>query len=296
MHIIRRALSPDTAYTNFIIRHDSMLEIEFPLGNYGVFASKQAVGDRLLASANEFLATLPEEESLELMKYYLTVKTFFTDPRFTSDGSLKATLVYLQNCLNDLLKEIHLEDRLIEFCENNANVLASYPDMSLMGSLPHHTSSKTFFWNDYVNTTAISILSKLLAPVWAMIYDVLQNLNFSIEESDEVLLDLVSPFLNKSQMHLTYSKIFNLVQDLTRASIKRTRQSVYDDMLDYHEMTHDDFVKVTLSYAIVSRLTIFNLLGSDEPESMSPNIVKYIADGITRSLYKRTNALLEDMD
>lgn len=258
--------------------------------------SEDNTGDQILLPINLFFETLSFADHNTLYDMYAYGKTIVgqlnKENRRTLEGQLQKTIF-------NTISKLNLVPKLIAFCQTPHFV---YPDLTNAGTEAHHSPAKTFLPHDYVEITAISLLSKLMVPIWGEFIQKLRILEVDMNKVEKIGFDLIEQTLEDSDLERIYKKLkfslSTLVKEKRSASDKKAMMS---GVLSSYILTHngiDDemFNDIVMATIIVKRMATYEcFMRFKQGNTLPPNAMVYIDDGIKRTTETRIQSMRSPM-
>lgn len=253
------------------------------------------IGDLILLPINLFINTLPFHEQQQLDALYIDAKNLIGT--ITADNR-REVQKNLQQQIFNTIQNLDLADKMIRFCQTDQFV---YPDLSVAGTLPHHSPAKTFMLNDYVEITAISLLSKLMVPIWGEFIKVLGNIGIDNNQREKIAFDLIEPTLEEGAFERIYQKLSYTLSTLVgerrkltdkKASLSATTSSF---IITHNGIDDQMFDSIVMATIIVKRMATYECFIRLK-EGNVPNAMVYIDDGIKRTSDTRIQFMRNNMN
>jgi hypothetical protein len=257
--------------------------------------NEENVGDLILLPINLFFETLSFSEQEQVDKLYLDAKekidTITVDNRREVQDDLQQEIF-------NTLEKLDLPNKMIKFCQSGQFV---YPDLSIAGTLPHHSPAKTFTLPDYVEITAISLLSKLMVPIWGEFIKVLGQIGIDNNQREKIAFDLIEPSLEDGAFERIYSKLSGTLSSLVgerrkltdkKASLSATTSSF---IITHNGIDDQMFDSIVMATIIVKRMATYECF-PDAKTGTVRNAMVYIDDGIKRTSDTRIQYMRNNMN
>jgi hypothetical protein len=304
---IIRTQSTGSAITTFLdasvsIRDDNNNNIDgypdivFSIKTYEKIAKAniENVGDMILLPINLFFdkLTLDEHKLIYEMYKFARVKI-----DILTKENRREIQDQIHDIVYDTVEKINLPAKMIEFCLDGPFV---YPDLSNVGKKPHHSEEKTFLENDYAELTAISVMSKLMVPIWGEFVRALDVLGFGSNQREKLAFDLIEDSLEDGAMSRIYSKLSNylssLITDNRKAIDKKPMGNAQTSFILTHNGIDDQlFESITMATIVMKRLATYESL-SKTKDGGTPNAMVYIDDGIKKTADTKIKTLRKEMN
>lgn len=254
-----RKLSSLVVYRPFNEPSADYPDLEFDTRSYDKISSDKSDsrGEIILSPINQFLDLLTDHEQKILYLFYTQckelIKTITTHNRYEVEE-------VLQEKFYDLIVNLNLPERLIAFSRSDAFV---YPDLSEVGKANHHTKEKTFNVLEYQELNAISLLCKILFPVWGDLTVKLDEINIDNNFRKKISFELIVPNLEEGAFATVYRKlsyyISSAVADYRKSFDKNMIKSSMTTsfILTYNYIDDDMFVDMVMAMIVVNGLVIY---------------------------------------
>jgi len=253
------------------------------------------IGDLILLPVNLFFDTLTFNEQQQLDQLYIDAKNLIGT--ITADNR-REVQDNLQQQIFNTLRTLNLADKMVKFCQTDQFV---YPDLSVAGTLPHHSPAKTFMLNDYVEITAISLLSKLMVPIWGEFIKVLGLIGIDNNQREKIAFDLIEPSLEDGAFERIYQKLSYTLSTLVmerrkltdkKASLSATTSSF---IITHNGIDDQMFDSIVMATIIVKRMATYECFIRLKDGNV-PNAMVYIDDGIKRTSDTRIQYMRNNMN
>jgi len=154
-----------------------------------------------LGTINGFLETLPENIVRALGVYFAEAYVYI-NREATTGTTLKEAATYLGEQLYDVMIPHGIPQRLIDYTYQHIPM----PDLSGVVLRPHDTPEKTFGFEDFIRVTAISVLCKLLCPIWGDLIHKFKRSTDTLSKEMQCLL-VITPTLTCNELAAVDSKL-----------------------------------------------------------------------------------------
>lgn len=205
-----------------VLAEDGILNLDkiyFCIDTYKKLATDpQEVWDALLKPANSFLAHLSDVDTRLLCLFYIDVRKIIDEELIVLRGNLADVATTIGNKLYDLSAIIDLPAKLIYYCKNYD---IPVPDLSYAGMrVGQDREEMTFRELEYYRLMAISILCKLLCPIWGdLTYRTIKEIDTMQKETHCV--GVITPLLRTELFNQVNDKLYKYI-----ATIVDTAMSV----------------------------------------------------------------------
>lgn len=272
-------------------------DIVFSMKTYEKIAkdNEEQVGDLILLPINLFFETLSLAEHKTIYKMYAYAKQVIES--MTMDNRREAQDA-LQEHIFNTVHSLKLADKMIAFCQTQRFV---YPDLSVAGTLPHHSPAKTFVLADYIEITAISLISKMMVPIWGEFIKELGEFKISSNQREKIAFDLIEPTLEEGAFERIYQKLtFALSTSVKERRNHTDKKALLSATTSSFILTHngiDDqmFDSIVMATIIVKRMATYECFIRLKDGNV-PNAMVYIDDGIKRTADTRIQGMRNTMN
>lgn len=254
----------------------------------------EGTGDQILLPINLFFAELTFEEQREIYEMYRFCKDTIEHTEMENKREIQDTL---QERIFNTISRLRLAERMITLCRTDRFI---YPDLSQVGIEPHHTNEKTFLLEDYIEITAISILSKMMVPIWGEFIRRLGIISISNNQREKMAFDLIEPTLEEGAFERIYNKLSYSLSESVAYLRKETDNKTMGGTTTSYILTHngiDDqmFNSIIMATIIVKRLATYECFTRLKDGNI-PNAMVYIDNGIERTADTRIKSMRNTMD
>lgn len=143
----------------------------------------------------------------------------------------------IRNWVSVLVHQERLDDVLVDLVKKGGFPIPSFSDA---GTKEHHDERRTFYEDDYVDLTAICLLTKLLVPVWGSLHLHIPEVPIGEGPSrEELLYDTLFATVSNGR----FSRVFNKLEFFTKSTVERARQR-FDKRRSETEQTSAEILKV----------------------------------------------------
>lgn len=252
------------------------------------------MGDQILLPINLFFSRLSFSDHKEIYEMYKFARREIERTTMENKREIQDAL---QETIFNTIQNLNLPEKMIEFCKDPRFI---YPDLSQVGRDAHHTKEKTFFTEDYIEITAISILSKLMVPIWGEFIKQLGIIEITNNQRENLAFDLIEPVLVDSAFERIYNKLAYFlsasVTDIRKATDKKTMGGTTTSFILTHNGIDDQmFESIVMATIIVKRMATYECF-TKRKEGNVPNAMVYIDDGIKKTADTRIKAMRNTMN
>lgn len=270
-------------------------DLEFVIRTYNKISKDDALksGDNILLPINRFFETLTDKEHISLYKMYAQVAESIEKLNVHNRSEV---LEKIHTVIHERFISLNLTTRLVDFCRSG---VFTYPNLDHVGKEAHHTLEKTFYYDDYVEITAISLISKMMVPIWGAFIYHMDTVDINANQREPLALDFIEPTLEDPVLRRIYKKLYGKLSGLTReicvAIDKKTLGSTKTDFILTHSgIDIQIFDAMIMATIIVKKMATFECFGRGDAIN-PPNIIVYIDDSIKKTSENKVKALRKDM-
>jgi len=230
--------------------------------------------DELMLPANAFLESLPEEFQREVLLFFIKANQIISTNMY-DQKSMNVSLEVIGDLLIELSNSknsnMSLPTRLITFVKESG---IPVPNLDKAMTEPHHTNSLTFKYVDYVNVIAISVLCKMICPIWGEIIH--KTTSFISSDMKEIYcIKILDKLLRTSELDTIDSKFTNYLDNIINRRDNNDRSKFTASISGYSPVRVRKFIYATM---LVKKLINIDLLKDDS------DVMKYI-DTCTKSSF-----------
>jgi len=170
-------------------------------------------------AVNLFFSQLSDDERRKFCLFYISARR--TIDSELSKGTLVDIAKYLGNKVYDLMTRMNIPNRLLHFVEFNSGI--PIPDLSYAGTrVGQDTEAMTFHLPDYHRLLAISIICKMLCPIWGdLIYRTKTYTDNTMKET--YCMDVIEPLLSVDTFLAVRHKLFAYIANTVKQSLSSIR-------------------------------------------------------------------------
>lgn len=250
-----------------------------------------ASGDQILLPINLFFKQLTLDDHKTVYDMYKFAKENIS--RMDLDNR-REVLDLIQGRVFDTIHRLRLDKKMIAFCTTDLFV---YPELESVGMKPHHSNEKTFRTNHYVEITGISILSKMMVPIWGDLIKRASDLSISSNQREKICFDLIEPTLEEGAFAEIYRKLDFFLSSITREEIKTQDKKTQmgtsvSYILSRNGVDEDMFDDIVMSIIVVKRIATYECFELLKDGSV-PNAMVYIDNGIRKTTSTKIGTMRE---
>lgn len=285
-----------TKYRDLVISYtDPTTEQSFPplyfnIRTYDKISGTSALsnGPAILAPLIRFVEGLSDRNQRILYRYYEAAHAAFAEldvkenivPQDHTD--LIANLFTLTN---EMVDKTNLCRKLAAFVRTPDFV---YPDDSEAGKSYYHSTAMTFDQNEIYDMTALSMLFKLLIPIWGEYIAHFDIFSINPIYREQKAIEIVDEILDTSIFARTYQKFVTYVETIVKRECtmfdKDQNRSVHTDhIFSFHNITEAVFTEV-IEATILLKKTVLYECGTIKPEGNVSSIMVYIHNGVQNTV------------
>ena len=315
MLIITRTQPTGSAVTSFLdasvsLRDgyenvDGCPDLVFSMKTYQKIAkdNEEQEGDSILLPINLFFETLTFADHHDIYAMYRFAKHAIGVLTMDNRHEIQKAL---QERIFDTMFRLDLPAKLIAFCRTPRFI---YPDLTDAGTLPHHSPAKTYNTDEYIQITAISLVSKMMVPIWGELIKKLDMVGIGKNQKEKMAFDLIEPTLEEGAFEYIYNKLSYTVStlvELGRAATDKknsmTGMKISSFIITHNSIDDQIFDTMVMASIIVKRMATYECFVrlNDKKAGAnvfkSPNAMVYIDDGIKRTAESKLQSMRNDMN
>jgi hypothetical protein len=256
-------------------------------------------GDQILLPINLFFQELSEVEQRVIYDLYAFAKMHIDT--LTLDNRRNVQEV-IQDRVYQTVHGLGLADKMIEFCRTPRFLYPDPKDKTDVGKGAHHTEEKTYHPEDYIQVTAISLLSKLMVPIWGEFIAALEAVDINQRQREKMAFDLVEATLEDGAFSRIYAKLFytlgSRIIDIRKTFDSRAeslRSAKTSFILTHNSIDDDMFESIVMAAIVVKRMATYSTL-LPLADGRNPDAMVYIYDGIKRTVAHQLQIMSQAMD
>lgn len=251
-------------------------EIDFFIATYKKLHENNCeLFDQLFKPANDFIKSLPEEAQVDLCNFFIDALCLINTSIDEGQdlANISNDIGYLFNIAvmkNDIPKLI------FKWVDKNIQL----PDLTNMVTEAHYTTEMTFLHNDYVGVTSISVLCKILCPIWGdLIYKTKKITDTAIKES--LCYGVIAAVMACKEFSYIDQKVTSYIENIIRSEVSSKSYSQTQPIgftVAVNGFSNERLNFTVYSIVFVKKFVIVNLLAD------TCNIMKFIKVCISSSL------------
>lgn len=257
-------------------------ELQFRLETYRDLSSSQKFkeGEEILAPLNAFLLNLDLPSQIAAYNYFRDAKNYISE--ITPDN-YKYKIEELVQLTTGLFKETKLDYKILQF------VLATdipYPPLEGIGTRAHDTKEMTFHLNEYKELTAVSLMCKLLCPIWGELFRVITDDMTDTINQELFCFNMILPALKEGCFKTVYDKLKNyIVKNVQTVLTKQLKHSSPSQSPVLFTMSKNGFgeeriIDLVTAVILVRKLVIYDVYRARGNTGKPPDVMKYISVSI----------------
>lgn len=266
------------------------------------YSGSESIASQILKYVNDLLSRIHPDKAKLLYGYYTECWEIINSLTYSN---LREVIRGLTMATTKLFSEVDLPQYCIDYIIQEKIPL---PSDTNIGYKQHHSASKTFSVNDeeapdYREMTAVSLLSKLMFPIWGHYGNAMKHASIGAIDKEFYWLQFIEPAIYKSSLARIYEKFKQYTFNEVRRVMERASRNPYgnDSAYDKNMFTistlmfsESQFQMLNLAKLIVKRLVVFNMeISSLKGEDHVPNLMIFcqaiIEKNVTNTL-KQINA------
>lgn len=284
------ALVANITYTdaNGVVRP----EIHFRLETFKDLSRDLELGEEILRPLNLFLKDIPFDKQEALYTFYekarilldaLNVNTFFQVNQ------------ELEVITTELFAKTKLDWDLKAYVEGSS---IPFPDLSHAGQRAHDTKEMTFYLPEYKELTAISLMCKIMSPIWGEYFRIVNSDMTDEINKEKFCFDMILITLRDGAFKDVMAKLRNYVAKSTNTVLNQQSkhaspvQSPVKFTQSKNGFGEARFLDLVFAVIFARKMVIFNVYRhrSLTRESQS-DIMNYISSNITATANSKISAM-----
>lgn len=292
-----------------VTTHNTIMELEKKgvLNNPEFSKTKKNDKRHVVAIINALYRFMSEDAQYEFAKMYYhygRLKEKFTQVLFEINEKTRTDLTP-QELFRDLVEAISVDVK--EVCEKTDidKVLSDFidemqfpfPDLTGAGRETHHTKDMTFNFPEYYTLTKISLLCKLLFPIWGDLIEIVRQTRVVDGAVKELTVcELIYPVLlsppyasvRDRLAHFIDTNVDKIIRDKYKGDVSKVSFIITHKANDIAQFNDTIFAMI-----IVKKLINYNVMSVDsgDLESKPSDIMKYIHVAISETLSTRLDTM-----
>lgn len=254
----------------------------------------ESAGEQVVLPINMFFDTLDITDQIEIFKLYQFAKEQVGKITLENRRTIQDLIQFR---VSQVMRKLDLDEKMIAFCKTD---IFLYPTLEEVGTKPHHTEDKTFYLEEYVIITAISLFSKMMAPICGDIISLPARIGNS-DHLEKIGFEIMEPSLLDGAFHDVYKKLYvklKSIIDRRRTALDKnhnSRQPSSSFVLVRSGIDNTSFYDGIMATIIVKRMATYGcttlLKSGKEPDAMV-----YIDDSVNRATDSKISAMRGDLD
>lgn len=195
-------------------------QLYFLVGTYQKLTENpEGAWELLLRGANRFLDTLSPDELRQFCLFFIYARQTITR-ELIGGSAITDVATHLGNELYDLALAINLPAKLLHYVQYESGI--PIPDLSTAGTNASRDSEDmTFRVPEYYVLLAISVLCKILAPIWG---DMIERTRDDVDNMLKEIqcINLIEPILTIGVFSIIREKLYNYVSTIVNTEMKNS--------------------------------------------------------------------------
>lgn len=251
--------------------------VEFDISTYRKVTRQSTTIDAICELNTRFFATLTPEEQQKFYAYFVAMKELLLT---ITQEDLQTRLPQMADLTEDLFLGLKIPQRLIKFVRDIDVPFRSFEGKVLRG---HDTKEKTFFEQDYVEVTAISVMCKILSPILGESISLLKPPITDKENKEFFTFKIFEPVLTAP--HSEFLRVYDKLKFYLSSTIESTMSGRNNNPNNAHSsmsFTMGDngycdkrFIEMICAIVMTKKLVTFDIFKT-ETVGKTPNIMTYI--------------------
>lgn len=249
------------------------MRLEKRLFNIRTYDGLRKTGWKSIEPANRFI-----RENFDLDEYEYLVRLFVRAKRelsnsFTGNDVVNAVTT-IDGYVYKLFKKLNLSKRIHDFVVNDKNI--SLPDFSNIEVRPQDTAQKTFYEDEYHLINTITIISKILAPIFGEVIYKIKFINDAYKGMKEIVAFGIINTLLREDFPGIIDKLENYI-------CKMIERFVIDDPM----ITFNGITATSLTNFQLAKIVVKNFANIDLYEK-NGNVIRSVYVTLKRSIENET--------
>ena len=262
----------------------------FRMGTYQKLTENpEDVWELLLRGTNRFFTTISHEDQRRFGLFFIDARQTI-DRDLSNGGAITDVATTLGNILYDLAVETNLPDKLLHYVKYTSEI--PIPDLSKAGTNASRDSdAMTFKLEEYYTLLAISVLCKMLSPIWG---DMIDRTRDDVDNMMKEIqcINLIEPTLTLPAFNTVRNKLYHYVSTIVDKEMNSSYASAAF-AATIGGVSRALFHHIVFCNLIVKRFVTIDLYitASDSPNGRDGNMMVWVAT-CSRQAYQSTqNAL-----
>ena len=257
----------------------------FRMDTYNKVKATQELWDKLLLAANTFLQLLTEEEQQLFCGFY--IRTRRTIDRDLCHGMITEVSTEIGNDFYDLAIKIGLADKIIDYVKYQSGI--PIPPLAYAGTNEGRDRPElTFKEEEYYLLLAISVVAKLLCPIWGdLIVRICGGSDKALKQVDNEMkeahcINVIEPFLSLTRFRAVREKLYNYVTNTVNTTMNSSYKTA-SFTATIGGVSKNKFYHVIFSALIIKKYVIIDLYTPVGEDGRNGNITVWTWTSIKHS-------------
>lgn len=270
-------------------------DIVFSIATYQKIARNDGnLGELILLPINLFFNTLSFDDHKRIYEMYAFAKSIVNTMTKENRRYVQDTL---QMAVFDVIRQLDLPKKMIAFCRTDR---FEYPELDYIGNKPHHNDDKTYNLEHYIHLTAVSLLSKMMVPIWGEFVRILAEIGILNDQREKIAFDLIEPSLEENAFEDIYTKLsksiaLSISEDRKSIDKKPVGNASTSFILTHNGFDDQMFNSVVMANIVMKKMATYECL-SRLKDGNIPNVMFYIYDGIKKTAETRLKTMRGSMN
>lgn len=267
-------------------------EIHFRLETFKDLSRDLELGEEILRPLNIFLKGIPFDKQEALY-------TFYAKARLLLDELNAQTFAQVTQELETITTELFTKTRLdwdLKVYVDNSSI--PFPDLSHAGQRAHDTKEMTFHLPEYKELTAISLMCKIMSPIWGEYFRIVNSDMTDEINKEKFCYDMLLITLRDGAFKAVIEKLRNYVAKSTNTVLNQQAkhaspvQSPVKFTQSKNGFGEARFLDLVFAVIFARKMVIFNVYRhrSLTRETQS-DIMNYISSNITATANSKISAM-----
>lgn len=239
--------------------------------------------DIFFKPANDFLAQLSAEDQYALHDFYLACRrtnSAIQGEAVTAEFIKDIIVRDLADHAAEMVQKTDIPAKAVQFVMGSD---LQFPDLSNVGNRPHDTTALTFRLPEYQIITAMSVLCKVMSPVWGDFVARTQPYIDTINKEMHCLITML-PILEHQSFQEVYEKLRGYMKNSIKTDFNRKENANKNNNYDLGftlknaGFSDERFEKYVEGMLFVKKLALY------DPNKIDCDVMKYIAVNIQATI------------
>lgn len=223
---------------------------------------------------NHFFTTLGPDDQADIFDFYGKTKELISS---VVDSNHEVVEKEIAEHLLELVEDCKLMDAARDFSRLR---VFEYPDLPLVGQMEHHSEEKSFYLEEYIDITAMSMLCRMMLPVWGEYDNHLRLRGVDMSDRRVRSFGLIDSVFETFGPKASYDKLYNtcvsIVDNTRRSQDKRERKDWLStaQLLKVSDFDDDSFEYARMATFFVKSLGMYDPMRDPDTDAL-PNLMVF---------------------